>query len=87
MFDARDRAWPNQTGALGTSPGPLYAASYPCGTLGTKGRPRINERGQALLADGSVIARLYWPGIATTNPTGIKAVGTGTTIGPCLTWG
>jgi 3-oxosteroid 1-dehydrogenase len=40
-----------------------------------------------LRPDGSRIAGLYCAGVAMANPIGTKAVGAGTTIGPCLTWG
>jgi 3-oxosteroid 1-dehydrogenase len=88
MFYTRDPARPNHNGALGTlEKAPFYAAPYHRGILGTKGGPRTNERGQVLRADGSVIAGLYCAGVAMANPIGTKAVGAGTTIGPCLTWG
>jgi len=88
MFYTRRPARPNQNGALGTiERAPFYAAPYHRGILGTKGGPRTNERGQVLRADGSVIAGLYCAGVAMANPIGTKAVGAGTTIGPCLTWG
>ena len=66
---------------------PFYAAPCHRVILGTKGGPRTNARGQALRADGSVIAGLYCAGLAMANPIGTKAVGAGTTLGPCLTWG
>jgi 3-oxosteroid 1-dehydrogenase len=40
-----------------------------------------------LRPDGSVIAGLYCAGIGMAHPIGTKAVGAGTTIGPCLTFG
>jgi 3-oxosteroid 1-dehydrogenase len=67
--------------------GPFYAAPYYRAILATKGGPRTNERGQVLRADRSTIAGLYCAGVAMANPIGSKAVGAGTTIGPCLTWG
>jgi len=60
-----------------------FHASY----LGTKGGARTNEHGQVLRPDGSRIAGLYAAGNAMANPIGSKAVGAGTTLGPCLTWG
>lgn len=75
-------------GALGTIKIPaFYAAPYYRAILATKGGPRTNERGQVLREDGGVIAGLYCAGVAMANPIGTKAVGAGTTIGPCLTWG
>jgi 3-oxosteroid 1-dehydrogenase len=66
---------------------PFYAAPCHRVILGTKGGPRTNARGQALRADGSVIAGLYCAGLTAANPIGTKAVGAGTTLGPCLTSG
>ncbi|HLY21925.1 MAG TPA: FAD-dependent oxidoreductase [bacterium] len=75
-------------GALGTIRiPPFYAAPYDRAILATKGGPRTNERGQVLREDGSVIEGLYCAGVAMANPIGSKAVGAGSTIGPCLTWG
>jgi 3-oxosteroid 1-dehydrogenase len=75
-------------GALGTvAVPPFYAAPYYRAILATKGGPRTNERGQVLRADRSTITGLYCAGVAMANPIGSKAVGAGTTIGPCLTWG
>jgi 3-oxosteroid 1-dehydrogenase len=88
MFHTADATRPNRNGALGTiEKPPFYAAPYYRGILTTKGGPRTNERGQVLRADGSVIGGLYCAGVAMANPIGSKAVGAGTTIGPCLTWG
>ncbi len=88
MFYTGDPARPNGNGALGTiAKAPFYAAPYHRAIIGTKGGPRTNERGQVLRADGSLIGGLYCAGIAMANPIGTKAVGAGTTIGPCLTWG
>ncbi len=66
---------------------PFHAIPYHAAYLGTKGGPRTNEHGQVLRPDGSRIAGLYAAGNAMANPIGSKGVGTGTTIGPCLTWG
>jgi 3-oxosteroid 1-dehydrogenase len=55
--------------------------------LGTKGGPRTNAFGQVLDAYRRPIAGLYCAGNAMANPFGSKAVGAGTTLGPCLTWG
>jgi 3-oxosteroid 1-dehydrogenase len=88
MFHTEDPRRPNRNGALGTiEKPPFYAAPYYRAILVTKGGPRTNERGQVLRADGSVIGGLYCAGVAMANPIGSKAVGAGTTIGPCLTWG
>ncbi len=88
MFHTENPTRPNRNGALGTiEKPPFYAAPYHRAILTTKGGPRTNERGQVLRSDGSVIGGLYCAGVAMANPIGSKAVGAGTTIGPCLTWG
>jgi 3-oxosteroid 1-dehydrogenase len=88
MFYTGDKSRLNGNGALGTiEKPPFYAAPYHRAILTTKGGPRTNERGQVLRKDGSVIGGLYCAGVAMANPIGTKAVGAGTTIGPCLTWG
>jgi 3-oxosteroid 1-dehydrogenase len=87
-FHTGDPARPRGNGALGAiATPPFYAAPYRRGILGTKGGARTNAEGQALRPDGSRIAGLYCAGLAMANPIGTKAVGAGTTIGPCLTWG
>ncbi|MBS0540452.1 MAG: FAD-binding protein, partial [Proteobacteria bacterium] len=74
--------------ALGTvEQGPFFAAPFLYASLGTKGGARTNRHGEVLRPDKSVIAGLYCAGIAMANPVGTKAVGAGTTIGPCLTSG
>jgi len=85
----RNPTRPNRNGALGTiAKPPFYAAPYYRAILTTKGGPRTNERGQVLRADGQrdrrALLRLAspWP-----TRSAAKAVGAGTTIGPCLTWG
>ena len=95
-FGRGETAWEKLTAApaqggnphLGTiEQPPFYAAPCHRVILGTKGGPRTNARGQALRTDGSVIAGLYCAGLAMANPVGTKAVGAGTTLGPCLTSG
>jgi 3-oxosteroid 1-dehydrogenase len=66
---------------------PFHAAPFLYVSLGTKGGPRTNRHCQVLRKDGSVIGGLYCAGIAMASPIGTKAVGAGTTIGPCLTFG
>ncbi|CAN0378721.1 unnamed protein product [Phaeothamnion confervicola] len=74
--------------ALGTvEVGPFYAAPFLYVSLGTKGGPRTNRHGEVLRPDHSVIGGLYCAGIAMASPIGTRAVGAGTTIGPCLTFG
>lgn len=77
---------PNRT--LGTlEKPPFYAVAFNRSYLGTKGGPRTNERGQVLRQDGSRIVGLYAAGNLMANSFGTRAVGAGSTIGPCLTWG
>ena len=71
----------------GLSEAPFVAVPLNRSTVGTKGGARTNERGQVLRPDGSIIPGLYCAGNAMANPIGTRAVGSGTTIGPCLTWG
>ena len=66
---------------------PFHAAPFLYVSLGTKGGPRTDRHCQVLRPDGSVIAGLYCAGIAMAHPIGTKAIGAGTTIGPCLTFG
>jgi 3-oxosteroid 1-dehydrogenase len=80
------RVGPNS--CLGTiERAPFYAFPLPVSFLGTKGGPRTNAFGQALDQQRQPIGGLYCAGNAMANPFGSKAVGAGTTLGPCLTWG
>lgn len=67
--------------------GPFFGMSINRSILGTKGGPRTDPGGRVLRTDGSVIKGLYCAGNAMANPIGTRAVGAGTTIGPCMTWG
>jgi 3-oxosteroid 1-dehydrogenase len=67
--------------------GPFFGMSINRSILGTKGGARTDARGRALRADGAVIDGLYCAGNAMANPIGTRALGAGTTIGPCMTWG
>jgi 3-oxosteroid 1-dehydrogenase len=78
----------NSNGALGTvEQPPFFAAPFLYASVGTKGGPRTNRHCEVLRPDKSVIGGLYCAGIAMASPIGTKAVGAGTTIGPCLTFG
>jgi 3-oxosteroid 1-dehydrogenase len=66
---------------------PFFAYPFKASILGTKGGARTNARGQVLDRRGEVIPGLYAAGNVMANPFGTKAVGAGTTLGPCLTWG
>ena len=83
-----DRHVSGRAGSLGAvAKAPFAAMPFNISLMGTKGGPRTNAKGQVLRADGSVIAGLHAAGNVMANPFGTRAVGTGTTIGPCLTWG
>jgi 3-oxosteroid 1-dehydrogenase len=92
-FHRGETAWEryytgNAKAALATvEQAPFHAAPFLYASLGTKGGPRTNRHCEVLRADGSVIGGLYCAGIAMAHPIGTKAVGAGTTIGPCLTFG
>ncbi len=66
---------------------PFIAMSINRSIVGTKGGARTNAKGEVLRDDNSVIAGLYAAGNVMANPIGTRAVGAGTTIGPCMTWG
>ncbi|HEX4259895.1 MAG TPA: FAD-dependent oxidoreductase [Acetobacteraceae bacterium] len=66
---------------------PFVAVPLNRSILGTKGGARTDDRGRVLREDGGVIAGLYCAGNAMANPIGTRALGAGTTIGPCMTWG
>lgn len=66
---------------------PFHAFPIVPGFLGTKGGARTDARGQVLDTARRPIPGLYCAGNAMANPIGAKAVGAGTTLGPCLTWG
>ncbi|MFT5390505.1 MAG: 3-oxosteroid 1-dehydrogenase [Gammaproteobacteria bacterium] len=76
------------SGALGEiERAPFLAVPVNRSILVTKGGPRTNADGQVLRPNGSQIGGLYCAGAAMANPIGTRAVGAGTTLGPCLTWG
>lgn len=66
---------------------PFLAFPFSRSILGTKGGARTNEHAEVLRPDGSVIPGLFACGVAMANPIGSRNVGTGTTIGPNMTWG
>ena len=66
---------------------PYLAMPFNRAILGTKGGARTNAHGEVLRPDGSVIPGLFCAGGAMANPIGTRNVGTGTTIGPYMTWG
>ncbi len=81
-----DRDAPHPT--LGTiEKPPFYALPVYPGTLGTKGGPRTNAKGQVLDVRGQVIPGLYAAGNVMASPAGAGYYGGGGTIGPAMTWG
>jgi succinate dehydrogenase/fumarate reductase flavoprotein subunit len=66
---------------------PFYALPVHPGTLGTKGGPRTNARGQVLSVRGEVIPGLYAAGNVMAVPAGPGYYGGGVTIGMAMTWG
>ncbi len=66
---------------------PFIALPFNRSFLATKGGPRTDDHARVLRPDGSVIPGLYCAGVAMANPFGTRAYGSGTTIGPNLTWG
>ena len=66
---------------------PFVAVRLDRSILGTKGGPRTDSFGRAVTATGAPIEGLYCAGAVMANPIGSKAVGSGTTIGPYMTWG
>ncbi|MBR0673409.1 FAD-dependent oxidoreductase [Neoroseomonas soli] len=66
---------------------PYVAVPFNRAILATKGGARTNEYGEVLRPDGSVIPGLFAAGVAMANPIGTRGIGTGTTIGPNMTWG
>lgn len=96
-FGRGESAWDRYKSGAKTSSGPVrlgtiekapfIALPFNRSILVTKGGPRTDANGQVLREDGSTIGGLYCAGVAMANPIGTRAVGAGTTLGPCLTWG
>ncbi|WP_187414475.1 3-oxosteroid 1-dehydrogenase [Nonomuraea sp. PA05] len=66
---------------------PFYAFRIVPGDLGTKGGMRTDARARVLRADGSVIPGLYAAGNASGAVMGHSYAGSGSTIGPAMTFG
>jgi succinate dehydrogenase/fumarate reductase flavoprotein subunit len=66
---------------------PFYALPVYPGSLGTKGGPRTNTRGQVLNVRGQVIPGLYAAGNVMAGASGPSYWGAGTTISLALIWG
>ncbi|WP_323014841.1 FAD-dependent oxidoreductase [Devosia sp.] len=81
------RGIPGNPALGGISAAPFYAVPFNRSILGTKGGARTDEHGRVCRDDGSVIPGLFAAGLTMANPIGTRAIGPGTTIGPCLTWG
>jgi 3-oxosteroid 1-dehydrogenase len=66
---------------------PLIALPFNLCFLSTKGGPRTDARARVIDTGGDPIPGLYCAGVAMANPLGTRAVGSGTTLGPNMTWG
>lgn len=66
---------------------PYVALPFNLSFLSTKGGPRTDAQARVLDTEGKPIPGLYCAGVAMANPFGTRAVGSGTTIGPNMTWG
>ncbi|MGP4101036.1 3-oxosteroid 1-dehydrogenase [Nonomuraea sp. KM90] len=66
---------------------PFYAFKIVPGDLGTKGGMRTDARARVLRADGSVIPGLYAAGNASGAVMGHSYAGSGSTLGPAMTFG
>ncbi|MGP3964210.1 3-oxosteroid 1-dehydrogenase [Nonomuraea sp. 3N208] len=66
---------------------PFYAFKIVPGDLGTKGGMVTDARARVLRADGSVIAGLYAAGNASAAVMGHSYAGSGSTLGPAMTFG
>jgi 3-oxosteroid 1-dehydrogenase len=66
---------------------PYYALPVHPGTLGTKGGPITNTKGQVLDERGAVIDGLYAAGNVMAGTSGAGYYGGGATIGLAMTWG
>ncbi len=92
-FHRGETAWERYYTGTGTralatvEQAPFYATPFLYISVGTKGGARTDRNCQVMRPDRSLIGGLYCAGIAMANPVGTKAVGAGTTIGPCLTFG
>lgn len=91
---AHDRWWGDNK--LGDGPratmgpvdtAPYYAVQVYSGTLGTKGAPRTDGRGQVLDVDGAPIGGLYAAGNVMASAMGMTYGGAGGTLGPGLVFG
>lgn len=66
---------------------PFYAFPINRSFVGTKGGAAIDAGGHVLDRNGVPIPGLFCAGNAMANPIGTLAIGSGSTIGPCMTWG
>ncbi|TCP50000.1 succinate dehydrogenase/fumarate reductase flavoprotein subunit [Tamaricihabitans halophyticus] len=66
---------------------PFFAAPIRRGTVGTKGGPLTDVRGQVVAWDGTPIAGLYAAGNAAASVLGPGIIAPGLTLGLALTWG
>ncbi len=66
---------------------PFYAFPVYCGSIGTKGGPKINRHAQVLHASGQPIPGLYAAGNVAAGVSGPSYWGAGGTIGPAMVFG
>jgi 3-oxosteroid 1-dehydrogenase len=66
---------------------PFYALKIVPGDLGTKGGMVTDARARVLTADGTAIPGLYAAGNASAAVMGHSYAGSGSTIGPAMTFG
>ncbi|MAI90052.1 FAD-dependent oxidoreductase [Ponticaulis sp.] len=83
-----DRLITGKAGAMAEIKYPAYIAMpFNISLMSTKGGPMTDAEGRVTRADGSTLPGLFAAGVVMANPFGTRAVGTGTTIGPAMTWG
>ncbi len=66
---------------------PFYALENYMGSLGTKGGPKTNIKGQVLHVSGNPIPGLYAAGNAMASVAGASYFGSGGTLGPAMVFG
>jgi succinate dehydrogenase/fumarate reductase flavoprotein subunit len=66
---------------------PFYALQVHCGTLGTKGGPKTNKKGQVLHVSGKPIPGLYAAGNVAAGVSGPSYWGAGVTVGLAMVFG
>ena len=83
-----DHGRPGALATLGpVETAPFYAMPVHPGSLGTKGGPKTNARGEVLGVFGDVIPGLFAAGNASASAFGMAYPGAGGTLGPALVFG